>query len=57
MPTYVAKQLEKYKHRKPSTPQDCPLAPALRSYGKAAQKPTPIDASSLLPNEEKRFIQ
>jgi len=25
----MAKQLEKYKHRKPSTPQDCPLAPAL----------------------------
>ena len=38
MPTYVAKQLEKYKHRKPPTVQDCLLVPAPCSYEKAAQK-------------------
>jgi len=56
MPIYIAKQLEKYKHQKPSSSHNFPLAPALCAYGKAAQKPTPSNAS-LLFDEKKKFIQ
>jgi hypothetical protein len=57
MPTYVAKQLLKYNHTKPSKSQDTPLQPAPRIYGKAAQNTATPDTSTPLKTKDKKFIE
>ena len=53
MPTYVTKQLLKYKHEKSKKPQDTLLQPAPRIYGTAAQNTAPPDTSPPLNKKDK----
>ena len=57
MPGYVRKKLLEYKHLKPRRRQDCPLAPAPRSFGKNSQRPAEADNSPLLHADEKKYIE
>ena len=57
MPTYVAKQREKYDHPRPSRPQDCPYAPAPIKYGVESQTPAPIDDSPRVGPKEEKFVR
>ena len=45
MPSYILKQLQKYKHNCPKRPQHCPYSPLLQQYGSEAQRPLPPDTS------------
>ncbi len=52
MPSYIKKDLQKYKHRMPPKLQHCPYAPAPKQYGSKAQAPLPVDISlKLSPNK------
>ncbi|KAL7460034.1 hypothetical protein ACHAXS_000500 [Conticribra weissflogii] len=48
---YIEKVLQKFKHERPTKPQNSPFPAAPRKYGKAAQEPLPSDNSpQLSPN-------
>ena len=57
MPRYVPKRLIQYNHQAPKNPQDCPLAPAPRQFGKDSQRLNKPDTSALLPANNKLRIQ
>jgi hypothetical protein len=57
MPGYIKKLLQKYKHRTPQKPQNCPYTPAPKQYGAAAQTPLPTDISPKLSDVEIKEIQ
>jgi hypothetical protein len=57
MPGYIKKVLQKYKHRMPKSPQNCPYSPSPKQYGAKAQSPLPVDISPKLSPEEIKEIQ
>lgn len=57
MPGYIKKLLQKYQHRMPKRPQNCPYSPAPKQYGVKAQAPLPVDISRKLSPEEIKEIQ
>jgi hypothetical protein len=58
MPTYIEKQLHKFRHDRPKRPQHSPFRAQERKYGKDAQKPLEPDTSPpVLDKERKLRIQ
>jgi hypothetical protein len=57
MPGYVQKQLIKYNHPGPKSPQHCPWSPQPIQYGSKTQDPIPPDESPALDNKGIKFIQ
>ena len=57
MPAYVQKQLTRYDHVKPAKPQHCPYLPHPVQHGKDNQKINPVDDSTLLDADGKKYIQ
>ena len=57
MQGYVEKQLRKYKHKKTTKPQNTPLQPFPRQYGKNAQQPIPTDDSPPINTDQQKFIE
>jgi len=57
MPGYVKKQLTKYNHEQPKTPQHCPWSLYPIKYGTGAQDPIPDDNSPPLDKNGIKFIQ
>jgi hypothetical protein len=57
MPGYIKKLLQKYKHRMPQKPKNCPYTPTPKQYGVAAQTPLPTDISPKLSDAEIKEIK
>jgi hypothetical protein len=57
MPGYIKKQLHKYKHAFPQSPQPCLYAPIPKQYGSKSQGPLPPDTSPLLSKDDIKHIQ
>ncbi len=57
MVKYVMKQLSKYGHVAPLTPQHCPYLPTPIKYGKENQSLLPIDDSPRLDEASKKCVQ
>ena len=57
MPGYVKKQLIKYNHPMPKSPQHCPWSPQPIQYGSKTQDPIPPDESPALDKKGIRHIQ
>eukprot|EP00804_Cyclotella_cryptica_P028854 CCRYP_008428-RA/>CCRYP_008428-RA protein AED:0.23 eAED:0.27 QI:0/0/0/1/0/0/2/0/267 len=57
MPGYVHKQLIKYNHPMPKSPQHCPLSPHPIQYGSKIQDPIPPNESPALDRKGIKFIQ
>jgi len=56
MVKYVMKQLTKFGHVTPLTPQHCPYLPTPIKYGKDNQSPSPIDDSPRLDEAGKKRV-
>ncbi len=57
MPGYVKKQLIKYNHPMPKSPQHCPWSPHPIQYGSKTQDPIPPDESPALDKKGIKLIQ
>ena len=57
MPTYLQKQLVKYRHNTPKQPEYCPYAPAAVQYGRKSQEVPVEEESKLLDKEGKLRVQ
>eukprot|EP00804_Cyclotella_cryptica_P023161 CCRYP_000367-RA/>CCRYP_000367-RA protein AED:0.42 eAED:0.42 QI:0/0/0/1/0/0/2/0/214 len=57
MPGYVKKQLIKYNHSMPKSPQHCPWSPQPIQYGSKTQVPIPPDDSPALDKNDIKLIQ
>ena len=57
MPGYVKKQLIKYNHPMPKSPQHCPWSPQPIQYGSKTQDPIPPDESPALDKKGIKLIQ
>ena len=57
MPGYVKKQLIKYNHPTPKSPQHCPWSPQPIHYGSKTQEPIPPDKSPELEKDGVKLIQ
>ena len=57
MPRYVAKILQRFKHKKPSRPQHSPYKAPPKKYGKDAQDPIPDDKSPKVDAKRIKRIQ
>ncbi len=57
MPSYIIKQLQRYKHASPTRPQHCPYYPQPKQYGSAAQRPIELDNSLPLFNKDIKQVQ
>ena len=57
MPGYVKKQLVKYNHPTPKSPQHCPWSPQPIHYGSKTQEPIPPDKSPQLDKDGVKLIQ
>ena len=57
MHNYVHKQLTKYEDPRPKRQHNCPYAPELRKYGKAAQEIIVKPGSPALDASNKKYVQ
>ena len=57
IPGYVSAALKRFKHEKPSKPQNQPCPRNPKQYGAKAQYAEPKDNSPLLNKDDKRFVQ
>lgn len=57
MPKYVAKILQRFKHKKPSRPQHSPYKAPPKKFGKEAQDPLPDDKSPMVDAKRIKRIQ
>ena len=57
MPGYVQKALKRFKHTKPSKPQNQPYPHVPIKYGAKVQYAEPTDSSPPLDKDDKKFIQ
>jgi hypothetical protein len=57
MPSYVPNKIHEFAHKKPSRAQNSPYPAAEPRFGKAAQEPTPPDATPLIGPAGKTRIQ
>jgi hypothetical protein len=57
MPGYIKNLLQKYKHKLPTKPRNCPYTPAPKQYGAKAHVPLPVDISPKLSDKEIKEIQ
>ena len=57
IPGYVTAALKRFKHEKPSKPQNQPYPHNPKQYGTKAQYAEPKDNSPLLNKDDKRFVQ
>ena len=56
MSGYIKKQLQKYKHEKPTKPQHSTYTVSPKRYGKVAHDPTPEDETPLLEKEGRTHV-
>jgi hypothetical protein len=57
LPGYINKVLQRFEHKHPSKPQNCPFQPNPRKYGKDAQDPLTFNNSEFLDLNGIRKVQ
>ena len=57
VPDYIRKALHELQHKKPARRQDAPHRHNKPTFGATKQKPTPEDATALLPPPRKKYIE